>query len=148
MNENPVEKVTRDLIESYKTEARLLEEVVDYTARSEKLATERDFAALCDCLLGRGERMEAIAQLEAERKKLEKELGGRIHEGVKKAREQALLGHGKAIRANNRIRGMLVEYKDILEEELTALRHGKITARAYDGPGDSGFTAMFLDQEG
>ncbi len=147
MKENPALGIVRDLVESYETEARLFKEVIQYTERGEELATGGDFSALCDCLLGRGERIEAIAQLEAERRNLEKEFSGRIPEDVEEAREQALISHGKAILANNRLRSILVEHKVILEEEIAALEHSKIATRAYGEVSASSSSSMFLDRE-
>jgi hypothetical protein len=144
---NPARGIVRDFIESYEAEARLLEEVIEYTERSEQLAVRGDYSALCDCLLGRGERIEAIARLEEERRKLEKEFTGRIHEDVKGARERALIAHGKAILANNRLRAVLSELKAGLEEKLAAVENGKTVARAYDGVSAPSSISMFLDRD-
>lgn len=147
MKKDLVQGITRDLVRSYEAEAKLLNEVTEYTERSEKLATEGNFAALCDCLLGRGERIEAIAQLEVKRAKLEKEFAGLIHGDIEEARGQALIAHGKAILANNRLRTVLADYKDIFEHELAAFEQSKPVARAYNGVSDSNSVSMFLDRE-
>ena len=147
MKGNLAQGIIRDFVESYKAEAKLLKEVIEYTERSEKLATEGNYAALYDCLLGRGERIEAIAQLETKRAKLEKEFAGRIHEDIKEARDQALIAHGEAILANNRLRAVLAEHKAILEEERAALENNKTAAHAYDGVNDTSSVSMFLDRE-
>jgi hypothetical protein len=147
VKDNPAQGIVRDLVESYKTEAKLLEEVIEYTERSEKIAEGGDFPALCHCLLGRGERIEAIAQLEAERRNLEKELSGRIPEDVKEAGGRALITHRKAILANNRLHALLTELKTVFEEEITALEHKKTATRAYNEVSASSSHSMFLDRE-
>ena len=147
MKGNLAQGIIHDFVESYKAEAKLLKEVIEYTERSEKLATEGNYAALYDCLLGRGERIEAIAQLETKRTKLEKEFAGRIHEDINEARDQALIAHGEAILANNRLRTVLAEHKAIFEEKLASLEHSKTAVRAYDGASDSSAVSMFLDRE-
>lgn len=147
MKNNLFQGIIHDFVESYETEARLLEEVIEYTERSQKLAEEGDFPALCHCLLGRGERIEAIAQLEAVRRKMEKEFGCQTNEDVKEAREQALIAHGKAILANNRLRIALTEHKAILEKEIAALEHSKTATRAYHEINATSSPSMFLDRE-
>jgi len=148
MNKNLAHGIIRDFVESYENEAKLLEEVIEYTKRGEELAIRGDFSALCDCLLGRGERIEAISQLEAERRQLEKEFSGRIHGDITKAREQALIAHGNAILANNRLRVLLAERKAALEDELAAVECGRTAVRAYDGVSAPSSAPMFLDREG
>lgn len=147
MKDKPAQGIVCSLVESYETEARLLEEVIDYTERSEKLAEGGDFHALCHCLLGRGERIEAIAQLEAKRRNPEKELSGRIPEDVKVARDRALIAHGKAIIANNRLRAVLAELKTVFEKEISALEHKKTATHAYNEVSASSSHSIFLDRE-
>jgi hypothetical protein len=147
VKDNPAQGIVCDLVESYETETKLLEEVIEYTERSQKLAEEGDFPALCHCLLGRGERIEAIAQLEVKRASLEKELSGRLPDDVKEAESRALIAHRKALLANNRLRALLAELKTVFEGDITALEQKKTATGAYNEVKASSSHSMFLDRE-
>ena len=72
MGKDSVKETVQGIIETYIAEAELFDEVLQYTEHSQNLASKGEYSALRDCLLNRGERIEAIARLEEKRKELEK----------------------------------------------------------------------------
>lgn len=143
----PAERTVCNIIESYLAEAEFLEEVAKYTEHGAKLAIKGNYPALHDCLKERGERIKAIARIEAARKELEKGFGNQVHEDIKEAMKQASIAHERAILADKKLHAVLAGLRTELEKKIETVRHGKSAVNAYDSFYIPNSIAMFLDRE-
>ncbi len=162
--EDLLEERARVLAENYSAEADLLEKVVAHMERERGLIQAGDFAALRDSLAGRGEIIDEIARIEAERRELETQYasllaqrgGGDVDPAsrdassgpAEEAKRRATAIHRRARQMDEELREMLRIRRVELEKALSGLAHARTANRAYsNGKARYGTASVFLDKE-
>ncbi|MDI7247613.1 MAG: flagellar export chaperone FlgN [Bacillota bacterium] len=158
------EERTAEIAETYEREALLLEKAIRHMKHEMRLLEARDYAALCDSVVGRGEHIDDIAKLEARRREMEAELSGISSPGraagpaaaphealadprVDEARRKAATMHRQALELDSELRDLARAHRTEMETKLAGLAHGRVASRAYNGHGRAKSAAVFVDKE-
>ncbi|MCR4403072.1 MAG: hypothetical protein NUW12_09905 [Firmicutes bacterium] len=149
------------LVASYDREALLLERIAQHMKHEMELLRAGDYASLCDSLVGRGEHVDGITQIEARRRELEAELSddrpavggaGSLREAFKdprvvEARRRAAAMHRRALELDAELRELARARRAEMERELAELAQGRIASHAYREHGRAKLAPRFLDKE-